>query len=96
MDYYGKAKVIVYYFLFLNLGAFLAFALDKDRSRKNKWRISEKSLLTLTIIGGSIGSLIGMYFFKHKTQKKLFTVGVPVILFLQVVLLVTFYFKSEI
>ena len=65
----------------------MAFAVDKYRARRNKWRIPEKSLMTLAIIGGSLGCFLGMYVMRHKTQKKKFTVGVPVILILQVILI---------
>lgn len=95
MDYYGKVDLIIYYLIIINLISFLAFVLDKNRARKNRWRIPEKSLMTLAIIGGSLGSLIGIYSMRHKTQKKLFAVGIPLILVLQI-LVAIFYFKSEI
>lgn len=87
LDYYGKLDLIVYYLISINLIGIITYALDKHRARRNKWRIPEKSLMTLAIIGGSIGCLVGMYVMRHKTQKKKFTVGVPVILILQVILI---------
>ena len=86
MDYYGKANWIIYYLVLINLVSFLAFLIDKNKARKKEWRIPEKSLMTLAIIGGSIGSLVGMHVIRHKTQKILFRVGVPIILILQIIL----------
>ncbi len=61
--------------------------LDKYFAKKNMYRISEKNLFLIAIIGGSIGSIIGMHKFRHKTKHKQFTVGLPVILFIQVFIL---------
>ena len=59
--------------------------LDKLYARKNLWRIPEATLLTVALIGGSIGSLIGMYTVRHKTRHLKFTLGIPLILVLQIV-----------
>ena len=75
------------YLLFMNLLTLVAYGMDKRKARKNEWRISEKTLLTLALIGGSIGALIGMFGFKHKTRHIKFVLGVPVIFALHVVLL---------
>lgn len=88
MDYSAKASLVIYYLIFINLTSLILFALDKYRASRRKWRISEKSLMTLAIIGGSLGSLIGMYFFRHKTHKRKFTVGLPLILVMQIILFV--------
>jgi len=60
---------------------------DKKRAIKNQWRISEKALINISIIGGSIGMLAGMSTFRHKTKHKKFTIGIPVILVIQVAIL---------
>jgi len=60
--------------------------IDKNKAKKNKWRIKEKTLFFCSIIGGSIGTLLGMYFFRHKTQHWYFVLGMPVILILQIAL----------
>jgi len=60
---------------------------DKKRAIKNQWRISEKTLIGISIIGGSIGMLAGMSTFRHKTKHKKFTIGIPVILVIQVSIL---------
>ena len=61
---------------------------DKRRAIKRKWRISEHTLILTSILGGSIGSLIGMYTFRHKTKHLKFKLGIPIILTIQVVLLI--------
>lgn len=59
---------------------------DKKKAQKKKWRISERALLGAAIIGGSLGTLAGMYIFRHKTKHPKFTIGIPVILALQIIL----------
>jgi uncharacterized membrane protein YsdA (DUF1294 family) len=61
--------------------------IDKNKARKNKWRIPEKTLFLIAIIGGSIGSILGMQSFRHKTKHKSFTIGMPIILIIQILLL---------
>lgn len=53
---------------------------DKWKAKKNRWRVRESTLLIVAVLGGSIGSLAGMYLFRHKTQHLKFTLGVPLIL----------------
>ena len=84
--------VIIWYFIILNIITFILMGVDKRKAIKHQWRISEKTLWITAIIGGSIGAIIGMRFFKHKTKHQLFTVGMPLILVVQVVLL--FYRSS--
>ena len=80
-------KYFIIYLIIINLIAFLAMYLDKRKARYGKWRIPEQSLLILALIGGSIGAIIGMYTFRHKTKKLRFSVGFPIILILQIVLI---------
>lgn len=75
---------VLLYLLAVNLAAFLAFGLDKRKAVKGKWRISERTLLLLAVFGGSIGAFFGMRLFHHKTRKKKFALGVPMILILQI------------
>ena len=65
--------------------------LDKRKAKYGKWRIPEQTLLILAIIGGSIGGIAGMYTFRHKTQKLRFSVGFPVILILQIILIISIW-----
>lgn len=76
--------IILTYLELVNLVAFAAFGIDKYKAKKGRWRIPEATLMTLAIIGGSIGALAGMYLFRHKTRHHKFTIGVPAILLLQV------------
>ena len=72
------------YLLLINLVAFLLMGLDKRRARRNRWRISEKTLFLSAILGGSAGALVGMYLFHHKTRHWYFRYGLPALLALQI------------
>ena len=74
------------YLIFINLIGFLLMGADKRKARRNKWRIPEKTLFLAAILGGSIGSILGMYYFRHKTRHTAFVVGMPCILILQILL----------
>ena len=73
-------KLLLYYLLIINAAGFLLMLVDKWKAKKNRWRIRESTLLIVAALGGSIGSLAGMYLFRHKTQHLKFTLGVPLIL----------------
>ena len=77
-------KILLIYLEMVNLLALAMFGLDKHRARVRRERIPEAALLALAIVGGSIGALAGMYLFHHKTRKRRFSVGVPVILVMQI------------
>ena len=77
---------ILLYLLIINAAGFLLMLVDKYKAKKNLWRIPEAPLLGVAAIGGSIGSLIGMYTVRHKTKHLKFTWGIPLILAVQVVL----------
>lgn len=81
-------KNIIIYLLIINIIAFLAMFIDKKKAEKDRWRIKESTLLTLALIGGSIGSIAGMYTFHHKTKKPRFFIGIPVIIVLQIMLII--------
>jgi uncharacterized membrane protein YsdA (DUF1294 family) len=74
-------------FLLVSLIGFAAMGADKSRARRNQWRIPERTLLLLAAIGGAAGILLGMRVFRHKTRHPRFTVTVPLLLFLQAVVL---------
>ena len=76
--------LILLYLLIVNAIAFLLMLADKQKAKKKLWRIPESTLLLSAAIGGSIGSLAGMYTFRHKTKHLKFTLGVPAILILQI------------
>ena len=80
--------IVLGYFVIINIVAFVLMYEDKRRARKNLWRISERTLFTAALLGGSIGGLCGMYFFRHKTKHWYFRIGFPVILCAQIALAV--------
>ena len=73
-------KLLLYYLLIINAAGLLLMLVDKWKAKKNRWRVRESTLLIVAALGGSIGSLAGMYLFRHKTQHLKFTLGVPLIL----------------
>ena len=73
-------KLVLYYLLIINAAGFLLMLVDKWKAKKNRWRVRESTLLIVAALGGSIGSLAGMYLFRHKTQHLKFTLGIPLIL----------------
>lgn len=79
---------IAIYLIFINLIGFLSMLIDKKKAEKGSWRIKESTLLIIALLGGSIGSIAGMYTFRHKTQKPRFYVGIPVIIILQILIII--------
>ena len=77
------ASIIILYLIIINLLAFLLMGLDKRKAKRHKWRIPEKTLFLSAIIGGSIGALLGMQVFRHKTKHASFRIGMPCILIAQ-------------
>lgn len=80
-------EFIIIYLLVVNVAAFIMMAVDKRRAKRHAWRIAEAHLFLSAILGGSIGEWAGMYVFRHKTRHIHFVVGMPLILFLQIVLI---------
>ena len=72
---------IIIYLVVINVIGFLAMWLDKRKAQKGKWRIKESTLFLLAFLGGGVGTIAGMYKFRHKTQKLRFTIGMPAIFF---------------
>ena len=83
-------KILVYYLIIINIFTFLLYGMDKWKAKHHRWRISESALLLAAIAGGSVGALAGMYGFHHKTLHRKFTIGVPILLILQIMLLLLF------
>ena len=84
-------KYLIIYLIVINLVAFLAMYIDKRKAKYGKWRIPEQTLFILALIGGSIGAIAGMYIFRHKTKKLRFSIGFPVILVLQIILIISLW-----
>ena len=83
-------KYILIYLIIINLITFIVFALDKIYAIKKKWRFKEISLLGMCFVGGAIGGFLAMYLFRHKTKKKLFVIGVPLIIVIHLFIILWF------
>ena len=79
-------KNIIIYLLIINIVNFWIMWYDKQEAKKQEWRVSERTLFILTLLGGSIGGIAGMYTFHHKTKKWYFKYGYPIILICQIML----------
>ena len=86
-------KYLWIYLILINLIAFGVCAYDKRAAQRKAWRISEKTLFTLAIIGGSIGMLAGMKLTRHKTKKPEFYIGIPAIIIIQLVAVWFFFLR---
>ena len=82
--------LLLVYFVSVNLIGFAFMGIDKYKAKKRAFRIPEATLFIVAIIGGSIGSLLGMYAFRHKTRHRRFTYGMPFILLVQIALIIAF------
>ena len=84
----GGWTVLLVWLAVINLLTFIVYGADKRRARKGKWRVPEKTLFLLPLLGGSIGALLGMRVFHHKTKHWYFVWGIPLILLAQMALAV--------
>ena len=80
-------QTIVYILIVINVITFLIYGIDKWKAKQGSWRISEATLLMLAVIGGTIGALLGMQVWHHKTMHKKSKYGLPLILLAQIVLI---------
>jgi uncharacterized membrane protein YsdA (DUF1294 family) len=80
--------VFLIYLVIINIVGFAIMGIDKSKAKKGKWRIPEKTLFAIAIIGGSIGTNLGMKHFRHKTAHKTFVYGMPAILIFQIIMVV--------
>ena len=81
-------KILLVYLLIVNAICFILMLTDKIKAKKNLWRIPEVTLFLVAAIGGSIGSILGMYTFRHKTKHVSFLLGMPLILAVQIVIVI--------
>ena len=80
-------QVLTAYLVLVNAAALALMLVDKQKARRGVWRIPEATLLGIAVFGGSIGAIIGMYLFRHKTRHLKFSLGLPLILAVQIVFL---------
>ncbi|MBB6696465.1 DUF1294 domain-containing protein [Clostridium algidicarnis] len=80
-------KLILFYFIILNILGLLSMYIDKSKSKRSQWRIRENTLIIIAILGGSIGSYLGMKKFRHKTKHSKFKYGIPFIIFIQIIII---------
>lgn len=81
-------QLLAVWLILLNLIAFAAMGVDKRKARKHRWRIPERTLFLFALLGGSLGGLAGMAFFRHKTKHRKFSIGFPILFLLQAVFLI--------
>lgn len=85
-------KLLPLYLLTVNAAAFLLMLIDKQKAKKDKWRIPEATLMGFAVFGGSIGAWLGMQIFRHKTRHKKFVLGIPFIIGVQVMICVFYWY----
>ncbi len=83
--------IVLGYLLIVNVLGFVLMFVDKKRAQNNQWRIKEATLFLTAAIGGSIGSMLGMKVFRHKTKHLSFLIGMPVIFIVQVALVIGYF-----
>ena len=81
-------QTIIYILICINVVTVIVYGIDKFKAKQGSWRISEAALLSLAVIGGSIGALLGMQVWHHKTMHKKFKYGLPLILLAQIALMI--------
>ncbi|MDO4200648.1 MAG: DUF1294 domain-containing protein [Bacteroidales bacterium] len=86
-------QLILIYLLAINVFAFFLYGIDKWKAKRSKWRIPEMTLLSIAVIGGSVGAWIGMKVWHHKTMHKKFKYGIPLILFAQIAIVLFISFR---
>ena len=77
-------KVAFLYVIIMNIIGVMMMGIDKSRAKRHAWRIPERTLFLISLLGGSVGSLAGMYLFRHKTKHMTFVIGMPLILLIQI------------
>ena len=89
-----KHIVILIYLIIMNIAGVAVMGIDKSKAKRGAWRIKEATLFGVRFIGGSIGTLLGMYIFRHKTKHIYFVIGMPLILILHIGLGVFLFAKG--
>lgn len=79
-----RIGIFIVYLVIINIIGVIVMGVDKHKAQTHAWRIPEKSLFLVSILGGSIGTWAGMYLFRHKTKHWYFVIGMPLILMIQI------------
>ncbi|MFD2761790.1 DUF1294 domain-containing protein [Lentibacillus juripiscarius] len=87
------ANLVLFYLIGINAITFMLMALDKHKAKKHVYRIPERTIWTLAILGGAVGVFLGMRQFRHKTKHRSFTIGVPILILLQAAIFLRFLFS---
>lgn len=87
VDFSNINITLIIYLIAINIVTFAAFGIDKWKAINGRWRISEARLMSLSAVGGSLGGILGMYFFRHKTKHIKFLIGLPVLLIAHIYIL---------
>ncbi len=85
--------LLIVYFIIMNIAGFASMGIDKAKAKKHAWRIPEATLFLIALLGGSIGSIVGMQLFRHKTKHWYFVAGMPAIFFAQLALAIVLIVK---
>ena len=85
--------IVIAYLVVINIAGFASMGIDKSKAKRHAWRIPEATLFSIALLGGSIGSILGMQLFRHKTKHWYFVVGMPVIYFAQLALAIFLIMK---
>ena len=75
--------IVIVYFIIMNIAGYASMGMDKVKAKRHAWRIPEATLFSIAILGGSVGSIFGMFHFRHKTKHWYFVTGLPIIFFIQ-------------
>ena len=95
----GELRIFIYtiiiaYFVLMNLIGFAMMGVDKQKASRHTWRVPEFNLFLVAALGGCIGTIAGMFFFRHKTKHPSFFIGLPLILIIQIAFVIWFILKS--
>lgn len=89
----GRGAVLLVWLAVINLVTFAVYGIDKAKAKRGAWRVPEKTLFLLPLLGGSLGALLGMKVFRHKTKHWYFVWGIPLILVAQIALAIWLYLR---
>ncbi|MBE6113104.1 MAG: DUF1294 domain-containing protein [Peptococcaceae bacterium] len=89
-----RLTIVMIFLLLINIAGFAMMGIDKQKARRDQWRIPERNFFITALLGGSLGCYLGMQIFHHKTMHKAFTIGMPAILIIQIIIPVILYGKG--